>query len=195
MDDDPAGLEWIDRAVDRNSGAELAALKAHAERAGDETLFSFEDTVHIEGAAEDAYAFVDEARLWDRRLPHVSAVQLTEDTPGLQRLRMDTVAKDGSTHTTESFRVCFPHDRIVYKQVTLPALMTVHTGYWTFLPAADGRVAATSQHTVVLNTANIAAVLGPRATVADARAYVRDALGANSRATLGHAKDHAESRR
>ncbi|WP_425586060.1 hypothetical protein [Streptomyces thioluteus] len=27
VDDDPAGLEWIDRAVDRNSGAELAALR------------------------------------------------------------------------------------------------------------------------------------------------------------------------
>ncbi|KNB52159.1 aromatase/cyclase [Streptomyces caatingaensis] len=193
--DDPAGLEWIERAVDRNSRAELAALKAHAERAGDEREFSFEDTVHIEGAAEDAYAFVDEAHLWERRLPHVAAVRLTEDVPGLQRLRMDTVAKDGSTHTTESFRVCFPHDRIVYKQVTLPALMSLHTGYWTFRPAADGRVAATSQHTVVIDTANIAAVLGPRATLADARSYVRDALGANSRATLGHAKAYAESRR
>ena len=42
---------------------------------------------------------------------------------------------------------------------------------------------------------NIARVLGPDATVADARAYVQGALSTNSRATLGHAKDHAEKRR
>lgn len=88
----------------------------------------------------------------------------------------------------------FPHHRIAYKQVTLPALMTLHTGYWTFTENAGG-VAATSQHTVVLNTANIAAVLGPDATVADAREYVRSALSTNSRATLGHAKDYAENKR
>jgi aromatase len=107
---------------------------------------------------------------------------------------MDTRAKDGSTHTTKSYRVAFPHHRIAYKQVTLPALMTLHTGIWTFTEQ-EGGVAATSQHTVVLNTGNIAKVLGPEATVADARAYVQGALSTNSRATLNHAKDYAENRR
>jgi len=32
---------------------------------------------------------------------------------------MDTVSPNGSAHTTKSYRVCFPHDRIVYKQTTL----------------------------------------------------------------------------
>jgi aromatase len=72
--------------------------------------------------------------------------------------------------------------------------MTLHTGRWTFTEN-DGGVAATSQHTVVLNTENIARVLGPDATVADAREYVRGALGTNSRATLGHARDYAENKR
>jgi aromatase len=72
--------------------------------------------------------------------------------------------------------------------------MTLHTGYWTFTETDTG-VTASSQHTVTLNTANIARVLGADATVADARAYVRDALSTNSRATLGHAKAHAEARR
>ncbi|WP_329215643.1 aromatase/cyclase [Streptomyces sp. NBC_01485] len=196
VDDDPEGLKWIDEAVDRNSRSELAALKTNVElaHASEEITFSFEDTVQIAGAAKDAYDFVNEAGLWVERLPHVASVRFSEDTPGLQTLEMDTRAKDGSTHTTKSYRVVFPHHRIAYKQVTLPALMTLHTGYWTFAEN-DGGVAATSQHTVVLNTANIAAILGPDATVADARGYVRSALSTNSRATLGHAKDYAENKR
>ncbi|MGD3110234.1 aromatase/cyclase [Streptomyces sp. YGL11-2] len=197
IDDDPDGLAWIARAVDRNSRSELAALKTNVERAHAEAelTFSFEDTVHIDGSARDVYAFINEAQLWPQRLPHVAAVELTEETPGLQTLRMDTRAKDGSTHTTRSYRVCFPHDKIGYKQVTLPALMNLHTGYWTFRETEDGRVAASSQHTVVLNTENIAKVLGAGATVVDARDYVHSALSTNSLATLGHAKDYAESRR
>jgi aromatase len=99
-----------------------------------------------------------------------------------------------SVHTTKSYRVTFPHHKIAYKQVTLPALMTLHTGYWTFTETATG-VTASSQHTVTLNTENIARILGADATVADARAYVQNALSTNSRATLGHAKAHAEARR
>lgn len=191
--DDPASLRWIDEAVDRNSRSELAALKATIEQAhlAGELTFSFEDTLQIAGSARDVYDFVNEAARWADRLPHVAKVRLDEDTPGLQTLEMDTRATDGSTHTTKSFRVCFPHHRITYKQVTLPALLSLHTGCWRFSDNADG-VAASSQHTVVLNPANIAGVLGADATVADAREYVRTALGTNSRATLGYAKDHAE---
>ncbi|WP_031488007.1 aromatase/cyclase [Streptomyces bicolor] len=196
IDDDPEGLKWIDEAVDRNSRSELAALKTNVElaHASEEITFSFEDTVQIDGSAKDVYDFINEAGLWVERLPHVASVRFSEDTPGLQSLEMDTRAKDGSTHTTKSYRVTFPHHRIAYKQVTLPALMTLHTGYWTFTENESG-VAASSQHTVVLNTANIARILGEDATVADARAYVQGALSTNSRATLGHAKDHAENRR
>ncbi|MCX4238813.1 aromatase/cyclase [Streptomyces ortus] len=196
VDDDPEGLKWIDEAVDRNSRSELAALKSNVElaHASAELTFSFEDTVRIAGSAKDAYDFINEADLWVERLPHVASVRFSEDTPGLQILEMDTRAKDGSTHTTKSYRVAFPHQRIAYKQVTLPALMTLHTGIWTFTED-DGGVLATSQHTVVLNTASIARILGAEATVADAREYVRSALSTNSRATLGHARDHAERRR
>jgi aromatase len=124
----------------------------------------------------------------------VATVHLEENAPGLQTLEMETRARDGSTHTTKSFRVCFPDHKIAYKQVTLPALMTLHTGYWTF-EENDRGVAASSQHTVVLNTENITRILGAEATVADARKYVQSALSTNSLATLGHAKDYAEQKR
>ncbi|WP_411147261.1 aromatase/cyclase [Streptomyces sp. A30] len=192
---DAAGLTWIDEAVDRNSRSELDALKAHAELdpAGADLVCSFEDTVQVAGSARDLYDFVDQAHLWPERLPHVDLVRFTEQTPGLQVLEMDTRSKDGSTHTTKSYRVTFPDRKIVYKQVTLPALMTLHTGRWTFRPTADG-VAASSQHTFVVHTANITKVLGPGTTVPDAVQYVRTALSTNSLATLNAAKVHAETR-
>jgi len=197
VDDDPAGLEWIDQAVDRNSRSELAALKTNVEaaHAAEDLTFSFEDSVQVDGSAKDVYDFINEAGKWAERLPHVATVRLDEDMPGLQTLEMDTRAKDGSTHTTKSYRVCFPHQGIAYKQVTLPALMTLHTGYWTFAENEDGGgVTASSQHTVVLNTDNIAKILGDDATVADAREYVHSALSNNSKATLGHARDYAEKK-
>jgi aromatase len=194
--DDPAGLAWIEQAVDRNSTSELAALKASAEilvGAGNELLTSFEDSVRIDGSASDVYDFINEADRWRERLPHVSRVALREDTAGLQLLEMETKTADGSSHTTTSVRVCFPHARIIYKQIEVPALMSLHTGYWLF--AQDGpTVTATSQHTVIINTANITKVLGEGAGIAEARAFVRNALGANSRATLGYAKQYAEAR-
>jgi aromatase len=199
IDDDPEGMTWIEKAVDTNSRAELPALKDSVERATKamELTMSFADTVRVKGSAKDVYDFINEANLWRERLPHVASVSLAENTPGVQVLRMDTLTKDGSTHTTESVRVCFPHYKIAYKQTTLPALMTLHTGYWLFEqdPMDRDAVLATSQHTVVINEANITAVLGPDADVARARDFVRAALSGNSTATLGHAKDYAEARR
>lgn len=196
VDDDPDGLRWIDEAVDRNSRSELAALRTNlglAHAAADLT-FSFVDSVEVDGSARDVYEFIDEADRWPERLPHVGSVRLDEESAGVQSLEMDTLAPDGTVHTIKSYRVCFPHHRIAYKQVVLPALMALHTGCWTFTDAPGGSTAS-SQHAVVLNADTIPGILGAGATVADARDYVRNALGANSRATLGYAKDFAEARR
>ncbi|MFE3718137.1 aromatase/cyclase [Streptomyces cyaneofuscatus] len=195
VEDDLKSLEWIDQAVDRNSTSELAALKTNVElvTAHTDRTVSFEDTLHIKGSAKNVYDFLNEAQLWTERLPHVGRVDLTEDTPGLQRLEMDTVTKDGTSHTTASIRVCFPHERIVYKQLSLPALMTLHTGYWELSEDTDG-VTATSQHTVIVNTDRITGILGPDADLAQARTFVQNALSTNSRATLEHARTYAESR-
>ncbi|MGJ7905861.1 aromatase/cyclase [Actinopolyspora sp. H202] len=196
VDDDQEHLEWIDQAVDRNSHSELASLKENVELATNEDLYmSFEDSMDISGSAKDVYDFLNEARLWEERLPHVATVNMTEDSPGVQSLRMDTRTKDGSTHTTESVRVCFPDHKITYKQTTVPPLMTVHTGCWTVEENENGTTTATSQHTVVINADNIAGILGDDAGVAEARTFIRNALGGNSRATLGYAKEHAEARR
>jgi aromatase len=195
VDDDPAHVTWILQAIDRNSAAELGALRVAAEGAGEESelYLHFDDTVEVDGAAGDLYDFINEAGQWPDRLPHVASVEFSETAAGVQTLGMLTRAPDGSTHETRSVRICFPQHTIVYKQLQVPALMTAHTGAWRVTSTPTGST-VTSAHTVVLNPANVAAVLGPAATVADARVFVHKALLTNSATTMRHAKQYAEQR-
>ncbi|MEV4681949.1 aromatase/cyclase [Streptomyces kurssanovii] len=193
--DNADDVAWVERATDTNSRAELANLRQLAERWSqlDDLVMSFEDSVRVNGPAELVYDFLYRVADWPQLVPHVSRLDLTEDQPGVQVMAMDTVTADGSTHTTESVRVCFPHaGRIVYKQTATPLLMSAHTGEWSVVPDETG-VTVTSQHSVVLRPENIESVLGPDADVQSARRYVREALGRNSGATLALAKKHAES--
>ncbi|MEU1811820.1 aromatase/cyclase [Micromonospora aurantiaca (nom. illeg.)] len=194
--DDAAATAWIHQAVDRNSRSELAALRTAAESPadGDGRFLDFDDVVHVNGDPRDVYDFLNEAGQWDRRLPHVARVALTEETPGVQLLEMDTRTADGATHATRSVRVCFPHHRIVYKQLRTPALMSVHTGQWLVEAYEDGAV-VTSTHRVVLIPEAVPGVLRAQATLGDAATYVRRALGRNSTATMYAAKEYAEGRR
>lgn len=196
--DDAGAIGWISEAVDRNSTVELSNIKALAEQWQrlDELVFRFDDSVLIDGPADRVYEFLYRSDRWPERLPHVARLELTEDDAGVQTMVMDTSTKDGSTHTTTSIRVCFAdRQRIVYKQIQVPALMNAHTGEWTLTRTPDGRVLATSAHTVTLKPAAIEPVLGAGATVATARDYVRRALGTNSTATLTLAKAYAEAGR
>src|SRR5918999_4423238 len=105
-------------------------------------------------------------------------------------MEMETTTADGSSHTTRSIRLCFPPDQIVYKQLVPPDLLLGHSGSWQ-LRKRDGGDVATARHAVVINPDAVTGVLGPGRTPADARAFVRDALGKNSRATMTHASASA----
>jgi aromatase len=194
--DDPEAEEFIERAIDRNSVAELAALKNAAELgdSAEELRFTFSDSVTVAGAAGDVYGFLDRADLWPERLPHVARLDLTEAEPGIQHMDMDTRSPDGSLHNTTSFRVCFEdRGQIVYKQLRVPVALRVHTGRWTIEPSGDGEtLTVTSWHTVVLDPEGVRTALGSEATLAEARSLVRKALGTNSSTTLRHAKQFAE---
>ena len=107
---------------------------------------------------------------------------------------MVTRTPGGGTHTTESVRVCFADEMIVYKQLVLPAPLIGHSGRWKFAQAGD-EVLIESEHTVLLDPHRVSEVLGASATVADARMAVHTALEHNSRVTLLHAKDFAERAR
>jgi ribosome-associated toxin RatA of RatAB toxin-antitoxin module len=193
--DDEEAVAWIGQAVDRNSTAELAALKTAAESVPGpvELRVTFNDEEIIEGPREQVFDFLNRADLWPQRLPHVSRLELAERVAGVQHMEMDTRSVDGSVHTTVSARLCFP-DRgvILYKQLKVPPVMRSHTGRWE-LEAADGKVVARSWHTVTLDPEGVRAALGPDATIAEAKEKVRHALGTNSRTTLRQAKEFVES--
>ncbi|WP_317621429.1 aromatase/cyclase [Streptomyces sp. CBMA123] len=188
VDDDAATIDWITEALDRNSPEELAALARITETGHPlrDLVFSFVDTLPLDGGPEAAYRFVDRADLWAERLPHVARVVLAEPAPGVQELEMDTVTADGSAHTTRSVRVCREPEWIAYKQLLPPQLLFGHSGLWTFGTGPDGPV-ATARHTVAVNPGAVEPVLGAGRTVADAREYVREALGRNSLTTLSYA--------
>jgi aromatase len=182
--DDPDAVAFIERAVDRNSTAGTGP---------DELRFTFSDPLTMRGAAADVFEFINRADLWPQRLPHVSRLDLTERVPGIQHMEMDTRSPDGSIHTTESVRLCFPERNvIIYKQLRVPPVMTGHTGRWEMHERADGTVEATSWHTVTLSPQGIRDALGPDAGVAEAKEKVRHALGTNSRTTLRHAREFVE---
>ena len=191
VEDDPEALDWIRRALDSNSGSELEGLRKAAS-AGDaaDLQMRFSDEVRIDAPVELAYRFIDEADRWPSRLPHVEDMRFTVDEAGVQYMTMESVAPDGSRHTTSSVRIRRP-DSIVYKQIGLPALLTCHTGRWTFSSADEGSLVR-SERTVAIDPDAVERVLGAGTTMADAWTFARTALGDHSMTTLRHAKDFAE---
>ncbi len=184
VDDSPASLDWISAAVDTNSTKELGALKAACERAdGDLGPFTFEDSVDTTADPVLLFSFLDRGELWAGRLDHVAEAEMKEFSDGLQFLRMRTRTPDGDTHVTESYRVSQSPARLLYKQVTLPALLALHTGSWTISPVGE-QWRVTSRHTVAINADAVGKVLGAKATVADAKELARRNLGNNSLRTL-----------
>jgi len=185
VDGGDAEREQVVAAVDHNSTRDLAALcrLATLGPSVNELVFSFSDQVRLPVSAADAYSFVERSDRWPEVLPHVSRVELTEPQPGVQDMEMESVSVDGRVHTTRSLRLCFPAERIVYKQLVPPALLLGHCGAWEFADVGGGSV-VTARHTVAINPAAVAEVLGPGHSLADARTYLRDALGANSLQTL-----------
>lgn len=190
--DDPQACDWIEQSVQTNSIAELASVKRVSEQHGElgELLLSFDDTVQINGPADETYAFFRDAQFWPDRLPHVERVELTESEPGVQRLRMETRAPAGDVHETLSFRVLLP-GKIVYKQTVMPPIMTAHTGQWVFTETETG-VLVTAKHTAMIARDKVTEILG--VWVGLARERVGSALRTNSKATLEHGKAHVESR-
>lgn len=185
VDSDGPERDRIAAGIDSSSTRALAALcrLATLGHPVEDLVFSFSDQLRLPVSAADAYSFVHRSDMWAQLLPHVSRVALTEPQPGVQLMEMDTVTADGQTHTTESVRLCFPPEGIVYKQLVPPRLLLGHSGAWDFGEDDAGTVAV-GRHAVAINPAAAAEVLGHGCTLADAREYLRDVLGANSRATL-----------
>ncbi|UQX05322.1 aromatase/cyclase [Streptomyces sp. RerS4] len=179
--------------TEADARATLTRIRELAERWNrlDALTLSFEDSARIEGPAEPVYAFLYEVGAWPGRVPHIARADVAEDRPGIQVVSTDTLTPDGSVHTTDSVRVCFPAaGRILHKQTRPSPLLAAHTGEWSVLPDPDG-VTVVSRHDVLLDEAMVERAFGPDADLAEARRSVREALGRESEATLRLTRDHA----
>lgn len=193
----PGGdAEAIATAVDRNSVTELATLARIAELGYPvpQVVCAFEEKIPLDVPLAELYDFVYRSDRWPEHVPHVGRVELTEDEPGVQLMEMDTITAGGVPHTTRSIRICVPGERIDYKQLLPPAMLFGHSGSWEFTGSADG-VVATARHLVAINPQVARETLGAGTDLADARAYLADALGTNSRNTLLCAVREIEGRR
>ncbi len=104
-------------------------------------------------------------------------------------MTMETTGHDGSTHSTRSIRLCFPDERIVYKQTAVPRPLRAHSGEWR-LVAADGGVDVVACHQVALDPTALEDVFGAGTTAEQARARTTELLRRNSLATLRIAQEH-----
>ncbi|MGW8886166.1 aromatase/cyclase [Streptomyces sp. NPDC055749] len=189
---EPHAADRIAAALDANSNAEIAALRAWAERpeAPDSLILAFSDEETVDAPAAEVYDFLYRADLWPERLPHVAGLDLetvpADDTTAgaeVQTMDMQTSAADGSVHSTQSVRLCFGNERIVYKQTTPPRGLLAHSGEWVVTEGPEG-TRVTSRHTVAIDPEAVEAVFGAGTTTAEALRRARDIIGANSRGTL-----------
>jgi aromatase len=197
---DAYAADLIAKALDANSTVEIAAVRAWAERAEtpEELTLAFEDEELIAAPAQAVYALLHRAERWPELLPHVAAVDVetaaAEEATGgaeVQTMDMHTSARDGSTHRTQSIRLCFAGERIVYKQTSPPRGLLAHTGEWVVSAVPEGtRVRA--RHTLVLDPEARAEVFGAETGNADALARARGMIGANSLATLRAVRERLE---
>ncbi|AKH82318.1 hypothetical protein AA958_08855 [Streptomyces sp. CNQ-509] len=191
--DAPERLARLRAAAEADAESGLESLKQaaeHADRIGD-VLLTFADELEIAAAPAAVHDFLWRAGAWAELVPHVARAALTEVSPRAQFLELDTVLPDGSTHTTESVRVRPGPGRIVSKRLRLPALLAAHLTEWSFTETAGG-VRAVHRHTAVLRPEAMPDFPGAGATLAEARAHVRKALGTASRETLRCARAAVE---
>ncbi|MEU7400970.1 SRPBCC family protein [Streptomyces sp. NPDC044948] len=192
-----AGTETERGAVDDFARAMLEDVRrAAADRSatgGASLSLSFEDSLRVNGPAELVLDFLYRVGDWPGVVPHVGAVRVVEDAPGVQRVSVDGSAPGGPTHTGEWVRMCFPHaGRIVFKQTVPSPLLRSCRGEWSVVPDERGATVV-ARHGVVLDERGVERVLGGGAGLREVRAHVRAVLGDAGVATMNLAKRHAES--
>ncbi|MEU8654485.1 SRPBCC family protein [Streptomyces sp. NPDC048737] len=195
-----ADVDWVKRATAANTRAALANLRQLAERWHrlDALVLSFEESVRIDAAVEPVYDFLH--RFGDRAdaVPGATRIHVSERAPGVQLMTVELPGTDGTTRTTESVRIGFPHaGRIVYKDVRdteQPALLAARTGEWSVEPDAWGAgVTLVARHHAVLDEDGVRERYGDGAeAVRVAREALRSRLARQSVAALRLAREHAE---
>ncbi|MEV7194320.1 SRPBCC family protein [Streptomyces sp. NPDC093510] len=189
--DAAVSAEWAAQALDHNSEVEVAAVARWAGRPEEleDLLFTVQDECVVPGPLREVYDFLYRADLWPARVPHVASLDLQEDPAAavggarVQTLDMRTRGDDGSVHGSQSVRLCFPYERLVYKQTTVPRGLLGHSGAW-LLSAAGENTRVTAVHHVALDPDAVDEVFGPGTSLTAARERTGALLAGNSRRTL-----------
>jgi aromatase len=194
----------VAEALGRNSEAEVAAVARWAGRdqGPQELLFTVTDEYVVPGPPAAVYDFLYRADLWPERVAHVAELDLQEDETVLvggarvQTLDMRTRGADSSVHGTQSVRLCFPGERLVYKQMSVPRGLLGHSGAW-LLSGTDDGTRVVSVHQAALDPDALDTVFGAGTTLDGARDRAAALLAGNSRRTLESCGAHlaAEARR
>ncbi|WP_406346652.1 SRPBCC family protein [Streptomyces sp. NBC_00648] len=196
----PGQERGVAEALDRNSRAEVASVAQWAELAHplEELVFRVSEETVIHSSPQQVYDFLYRADLWPERVAHVAGLDLEEsadaDADGalVQTLDMRTRTDDGSVHATQSVRLCFPYERIAYKQTTVPRGLRGHSGEWVLTPVVGG-TRITAHHQVALDPVAVEEVFGPGISLAAARQRAGALLSGNSMRTLEGCRRHTES--
>jgi ribosome-associated toxin RatA of RatAB toxin-antitoxin module len=187
---DPADptAERAAEMLDRGAGMQLGRLKGFAENhdSVSELEVSYEAKLLIPEPIEAVYSYFYEADKWPERIPHCLSSQRREDVPLLQVVVMDVQVPSGAVHTTKQARVCFPNDRIMWRQLEgLPPLDEMLYGYMIFTQADDGVLVRTGQ-TELLKPNGVA----KRGwTLAEAKQHVAEVRGGRNLDALKSAAD------
>jgi ribosome-associated toxin RatA of RatAB toxin-antitoxin module len=156
-DGDEAG-EQAAQMLDRGAGMQLGRLKGFAEQHDElaEREVSYEVELLIPAGAEDVFNYFYEVDKWSERIPHCLSAERHEPVPRQQVVVMDVQVPSGAIHTTKQARVCFPSERIMWRQLEgLPPLDEMLYGHMTFTPTGDGVLVRTGQ-TELLKPAGVA---------------------------------------
>ncbi|GAA0925276.1 aromatase/cyclase [Virgisporangium aurantiacum] len=188
---DPAAAAAVAARMEQGITTQLDRLRQVAEQR-DEILdleITYQVSLLIKGRLEDVYDYFYDARQWPARIPHCLRTDVREDEPDRQLVEMEVTVPSGAVHVTRQARVCFPNDKIMWRQIGgLPPLDQALFGYTRFEQRPDG-VLTTSCTTEVLKPAMVA----KRGwTVQEAKDHVSEVRGGRNLGALQSAQDYLD---
>ncbi|MFF7715699.1 SRPBCC family protein [Streptomyces sp. NPDC007988] len=194
LDGTAAGGEEAVQLLDRGATAQLEQLKSFVDARDDiaELEVSYEAQLVIDEPIEDVYNYFYEADRWNERIPHCLSASAKEDIEHLQVVVMDVQVPSGALHTTKQARVCFPNEKIIWRQLEgLPPLDDMLYGYMYFEQTPEGVLVRTGQ-TELLKRNGVA----KRGwTVEEAKGHVAEVRGGRNLDSLKSAQEFLRRRR
>ncbi|MFJ4185073.1 SRPBCC family protein [Kitasatospora sp. NPDC089509] len=180
--------------LDRGVTAQLEQLRTFVESRADrdELEVSYEAQLLIDEPVEDIYGYFHDADRWNERIPHCLSASAKQDADGVQIVVMDVQVPSGALHTTKQARVCYPDEKIVWRQLEgLPPLDDMLYGYMLFEQTPEGVLVRTGQTELLKRTG----VAKRGWSVEEAKEHVAEVRGGRNLDSLRSAQEYLSRRR